>query len=181
MGGRKTCLSLLALLCLLPGVAFAVLQASEAKVAFTCVGPGGLHVDGMGSDLQFQDTGGVLTLTVPLDKVSTGIGLRDTHMHEKYLETPKYPTAELSLPRPGVRFPNDGETVDASAPGTLTLHGKSLPVSVHYKAVRKGNAYQVQADFHLNMNDYGIVTPSYLGITVKPGVDVTVSFRLLES
>jgi polyisoprenoid-binding protein YceI len=120
-------------------------------------------------------------VSVPLDSVTTGIGLRDTHMHEKYLETGQYPTAELSVPRAGLKFPGDGETVDATAAGTLTLHGKSQPVTVHYKAVRKGNSYEVKADFHLNMNDYGIATPSYLGITVKPGVDVAVSFRLLDS
>ena len=174
-------LSLLGLLCLLPGLGFAALQASESKVSFTCVGPGGLHIDGTGTALVVQDKGDVLVVTVPLNSVTTGIGLRDTHMHEKYLETGQYPTAELSLPRGGVKFPGPGEIVEASAPGTLTLHGKSQPLTVHYKAVRKGNAYEVKADFHINMNDYGIATPSYLGITVKPGVDVAVSFRLLES
>ncbi len=181
MGRRWRWVCLLGLLCLVPGLAFAALQASEAKVGFTCIGPGGLHVSGTGSELQLQDKGDVLLVTVPLGAVTTGIDLRDTHMREKYLETGQYPTAELSVPRPGVKFPADGETVEASAPGTLTLHGKSQAVTVHYKAVRKGNAYEVKADFHINMNDYGIVTPSYLGITVKPGVDVAVSFRLLES
>jgi polyisoprenoid-binding protein YceI len=176
-----TWVSLVGLVCLVPGLAGAALQASEAKVGFTCLGPGGLHISGTGSELQLQDKGDVLVVTVPLGAVTTGIDLRDTHMREKYLETGQYPTAELSVPRSGVKFPADGETVDASAPGTLTLHGKSQAVTVHYKAVRKGNSYEVKGDFHLNMNDYGIVTPSYLGITVKPGVDVAVSFRLLES
>jgi polyisoprenoid-binding protein YceI len=178
-GGAAVCL--VALLLLLPGLAFALLQSSEAKVGFTCIGPGGLHVEGTGGELQVEDKGDVLLVTVPLTAITTGIGLRDTHMREKYLETPKYPTAELSVPRAGLKFPPEGETADGSAPGTLTLHGKSQPVSFHYRAVHKGKAYEVQADFHLNMNDFGIVTPSYLGITVKPGVDVTVSFRLLET
>jgi hypothetical protein len=178
---RRAPLRLLALLCVLPGVAFALLQASEAKVGFTCLGPGGLHVDGTGSELQVKDTGEALVVTVPLQKLTTGIGLRDTHMHEKYLETSKYPTAELSVPRPGVRFPADGETVDATAPGTLTLHGVSQPVTVHYRAVRKGKSSEVHGEVHLNMNDFAISPPSYLGITVKPGVDVTVSFRLFET
>src|SRR5271154_5346796 len=83
----RTRLSLLWLLCLLPGVGFAALQSSEPKVSFSCVGPGGLHIDGTGTTLQLQDKGDVLVLSVPLDSVTTGIGLRDTHMHEKYLET----------------------------------------------------------------------------------------------
>jgi polyisoprenoid-binding protein YceI len=176
-----TCFSLLAFLCVLPGVAFGLLQSSDAKVSFTCIGPGGLHVDGTGSELQVQDKGEALVVTVPLAKLTTGIGLRDTHMREKYLETDKYPTAELSVPRLGVKFPADGETVDGSAPGTLTLHGKSQAVTFHYKAVRKGTSYEVKADFHINMNDFAITPPSYLGITVKPGVDISIAFRLLET
>jgi polyisoprenoid-binding protein YceI len=174
-------LSLLALLCVLPGVAFALLQASEAKVGFRCLGPGGLHIEGTGSELQVQDTGEALVVTVPLAKLTTGIGLRDTHMREKYLETAKYPTAELSVPRVGVKFPADGETLEASAPGTLTLHGKSQAVTFHYKALRKGASYEVHGEVHLDMNDFAITPPSYLGITVKPGVDISVAFRLLET
>jgi len=33
----------------------------------------------------------------------------------------------------------------------------------------------------VNMNDYDIATPTYLGITVKPPVDISVTFRLVEA
>jgi polyisoprenoid-binding protein YceI len=174
-------LGALVFLSVLPGVAFALLQASEAKVGFTCLGPGGLHIEGTGSELVVQEKDEALVVSVPLAKLTTGIGLRDTHMREKYLETAKYPTAELSVARGAVKFPADGETVDASAPGTLTVHGVSQAVTFHYRAVRKGNSYEVQGEVHLNMNDFSITPPSYLGISVKPEVDVTVSFRLLAS
>ena len=170
-----------ALWCAVPAVGLAAFQASQAKVSFSCSGPGGLRIEGTGSELQTADKGGALVLTVPLSKVSTGIGVRDTHMHDKYLEVAKYPNAELVVPRAGLKFPSDGSSVDASAPGTMTIHGTSRPVTFHYKAVRKGTAYDVQGDVHVNMNDYGIPTPSYLGITVKPPVDISVSFRLNET
>ena len=181
MRRRRQGLCAVALLCALPFAAVAALSASETKVGFTCIGPGGLHVNGTSDELSFQDKGDTLVVTVPMTKLTTGIGLRDTHMHEKYLESQKYPTAELSVPRVGLKFPGDGETVNATAPGTLSLHGKSQPVTFHYRAVRKGNATDVQGEVHLNMNDYEITTPSYLGITVKPQVDITVTFRLLET
>jgi polyisoprenoid-binding protein YceI len=178
---RRLSWGVVALACAVPAVVLAALQASQAKVSFSCTGPGGLRIEGTGSELQSEDKGDAVVIVVPMAKVTTGIGVRDTHMHEKYLETPKYPTAELVVPRPGLKFPADGASVDATAPGTMTIHGKSRPVTFHYKAVRKGKAYDVQGDVHVNMNDYGIETPTYLGITVKPPVDITVSFRLVES
>jgi polyisoprenoid-binding protein YceI len=170
-----------ALACALPGVVHGALQASEATVSFTCSGPGGLHLVGTGGELLVEENGEAVVLTVPLQKITTGIGLRDTHMRENYLETEKYPNAVLSVPRSGLKFPEDGASLEATAPGTMTIHGTSQPVTFHYKATRKGKSYQVKGDVHLNMTDYGIAVPSYLGITVKPPVDITASFRLLET
>jgi polyisoprenoid-binding protein YceI len=178
---RHFALAMLALTCAAPGVVLAALQASQAKVSFRCTGPGGLHIDGKGSELSVQEVGEALVVTVPLQNVSTGIGLRDTHMHTKYLEIAKYPNAELSVPRAGLQFPKEGETVDATAPGTMTIHGTSKPVTFHYKVVRHGAVYEVSGDVQLNMNDYAITPPNYLGITVKPPVEVAVTFQLLET
>ena len=181
MSRRRTAYSLVAILCVLPGLAWAVLKASDAKVSFTCVGPGGLHFQGTTSELNVEEQGGALVLKVPLGKLSTGIGVRDGHMREKYLETDKYPEAQLSVPRAALKFPAEGEKVEATAPGTMTIHGTSKPVTFHYKAVRHGAAYEVSGDVDINMNDYGITTPSYLGITVKPPVDISATFHLLET
>jgi polyisoprenoid-binding protein YceI len=169
-----------ALGCALPGVVLGALHANSAKVVFTCSGPGGLRIEGTGTELLAEDKAGALVVTVPLASVTTGMSLRDTHMHEKYLESAKYPNAELSVPRTALKFPSDGSSIEATAAGTMSIHGTSRPVSFHYKAQRSGAAYDVQGDVHVNMNDYGITTPSYLGITVKPPVDVAVSFRLLD-
>ena len=170
-----------ALGCVLPGLVSAALMASQATVTFSCIGPGGLHFEGTGHEFQATEKGDLLVLTVKLSTVSTGIGVRDGHMQERYLESDKYPDAELAVPRAGLSFPGDGATVDATAAGTVTLHGISRPAIFHYKATRKGNAYDVRGDLHINMNDYGIPIPTYLGVTVRPGVDVQVSFRMAET
>jgi polyisoprenoid-binding protein YceI len=178
---NRLSLSALVLGCALPAFVYGALKASEAKVAFTCTGPGGLHIEGRSTELQAEAQGEAVVVTVPLSPLSTGIGLRDSHMHEKYLESKTYPTAVLSVPRAGLQFPAEGATVEATAPGTLSLHGTSRPVSVHYKASRRGAVYDVSGDVHIDMHDFGITTPSYLGIKVKPPVDIAVTFRLLES
>ena len=172
---------ILTLLLLLPPVGvLAAFQATHAKVAFTCTGPGGLRIEGTGNELVASARGDVLTITVPVARISTGIGLRDSHMHGKYLESEKFPTAELVVPRAGLRFPAEGGAVDATAPGTLTIHGKSKQVTFRYHATRMGKAYDVQGETKVNMRDFGIETPTYLGISVKPPVDITVSFLLNE-
>jgi hypothetical protein len=49
-------------------------------------------------------------------------------------------------------------------------------VPFHYAAT--GTAQRANVDGHLqvNMNDFNIHIPSYLGVTVKPDVDVKVKF-----
>jgi polyisoprenoid-binding protein YceI len=60
----------------------------------------------------------------------------------------------------------------------LSLHGQTRPVTVHYSAKGDGAGMATQGRFHINMNEYGITVPSYLGVTVKPDVDVTAAFRV---
>jgi hypothetical protein len=52
---------------------------------------------------------------------------------------------------------------------------------VHYRATRKGNAYEVKGDLKVDFREFGIEIPSYLGATVKPPVDVNVAFVLDET
>ncbi|MGO8970126.1 MAG: YceI family protein [Myxococcaceae bacterium] len=178
---RRLSWGLLALACATPGLVLAGLQAKQAKVTFSCIGPGGLHFEGTGHELTIADKGDTLLVTVPVASLTTGIGVRDSHMREKYLESDKFPTAELAVPRAGLSLPTDGTSVDATAAGTLSIHGTARPVSFHYKASRSGNTYDVQGDVHINMNDYDIPTPSYLGVTVRPPVDIQVAFRMVDT
>ncbi len=181
MRPRSLTWGVVALLCAVPGGVLAALQVRQATVSFTCSGPGGLRIEGTGSELSAEERGGAVVLTVPLAKVTTGMSLRDSHMHDRYLEVGKYPDAQLVVPRAGLKFPTNGASVDGRAPGTMSIHGTSRPVSFHYTAVRRGASYDVRGDVQVNMNDFGIVTPSYLGITVKPPVDIKVIFRLVET
>ena len=68
--------------------------------------------------------------------------------------------------------------MESDAPATLTLHGQSRPVSVHYDAKDDGATFATHGALRVNMNDYGITVPVYLGVTVKPDVDVSASFRV---
>lgn len=158
----------------------ALSRAGSAHVAFTAVGPAGLKIVGTTSDLDVSESSGDVKVRVPLANLDTGIGLRNRHMREKYLQVQLYPNADLVVSRSALKLPNSGDEAKSDANGTMTLHGKSKPVRFSYNAKRDANRYHVTGSVHLNMNDFGIEVPSYLGVTVKPEVDVSVAFDATE-
>jgi polyisoprenoid-binding protein YceI len=161
----------------LPGAAGAKLaKVAGSDVSFTLVGPAGMKIVGQGSELRVVDDGQAVKVSVPLSSMKTGISIRDKHMHEKYLQTPNFPSADLTVPRSALKIPQPGANVTQDAQGTLILHGKTKPVNFRYTCTRDGAKLKVQGTMHLNMNDFGIEVPSYLGVTVKPDVDVAARF-----
>lgn len=172
----------LAACALLSDAALGALSApSGAKVGFQASGPAGMKIEGTTSDLNVTDDGTTLTIDVPLANLSTGIALRDHHMREKYLEVGKFPSATLQVARAALKMPAQGAGVELDVPGALQLHGQKRTVTVHYDAKGDGSGLAAHGRFRVNMNDYGITVPTYLGVTVKPDVDVVATFRLAGS
>ena len=157
--------------------ALAGLSAAGArKVSFRAKGPIGLTIHGRGSDLKVVERGKWVEVSVGLAQLKTGIALRDRHMREKYLETQKYPRAKLRVEKASLKFPSPGSKVSATARGQLTLHGVTRNVSFKYTATGSRQRARVSGSLHVRMTDYNIKTPGYLGVTVKPGVDIAVEF-----
>jgi polyisoprenoid-binding protein YceI len=171
----------LALLTLSTAGYAALSAASDAHVDFEASGPAGLKITGSTGELTAAEDGGNVVLTVALGNLTTGIGLRDQHMKEKYLEVPKFPSTTLTIARSALTVPASGQKSAGDAPATLTLHGQSHPVTVHYDSKADGASVVTHGSFHINMNDFGITVPVYLGVTVKPGVDVNATFKVTSS
>jgi polyisoprenoid-binding protein YceI len=165
---------------LVAAVAHATLSnLTDPHVTFEASGPAGLKFEGSTSDVSWVEAAnGTVTVTVDLTRLATGIALRDRHMRERYLEVPKYPTAVLSFARSGLQIPSGPDKVDATVPATLTLHGQSHPVVVRYDAKREGGSLAAHGSFRMNMNDFGVQVPTYLGVTVKPDIDVRATFHV---
>ena len=120
-------LSLL-LLAALPAAATAALKArTPAQVSFIALGPAGLRIEGKSSDLQVTDRPDALVVTVPLAKLETGISLRDHHMREKYLESQKYPNAQLAVARTRSSFPPQDRPPRAPCPRRSPCTGRRRP------------------------------------------------------
>jgi polyisoprenoid-binding protein YceI len=152
-------------------------RAGKAVVQFNAKGPAGMNIVGTTYDLELKDDGRTVTITVPLKDLKTGIDLRDRHLHEKYLEVDRFPKAVLKVDRAALKAPSSGSEISAEVTGSLTLHGKTNKTQVKYKATRVGELYTATGYLHINITDYNIAIPSFLGVTVKPEVDISVSFE----
>ncbi len=178
---RRAGLGLLFVLLFAPSVADAALERTGTpSVVFTALGPAGLKIEGKTSELEVAEAAAAVKVTVPLANLDTGISLRNRHMREKYLEVGKFPNAELLVQRSALKLPAAGADVSAVADGQITIHGQTKPVSFRYQARRAGETYEVQGTMHVEMNEFGVSVPSYLGVTVKPGVDIAVKFSVVD-
>jgi polyisoprenoid-binding protein YceI len=158
-------------------VAAAKLTKEGASTAgFHAKGPAGLKIDGKTSDLSVADDGTTVTITVPLGNIDTGIGLRNDHMR-KALETSSFPNAELKVARGALKVPAAGAESSGDAKGTLKIHGQTKEVTFHYKAKSEGAVISIDGSTTIDMTQFGIKTPSYLGVGVKPDVEVFASFK----
>jgi polyisoprenoid-binding protein YceI len=166
-----------------PALAAARLTTSSGMESrFIAVGPAGLKIEGTTKDGSVSDDGKTIRVTVPLGNITTGISLRDRHMRDKYLQTASYPEASLEVARSALSFPKPGAEASSDVAAQVRLHGQSKTVTVHYTAKRDGSSatLHVSGTMHLNMVDFGIEAPKYMGLTVKPEVDVSVRFDAAE-
>ncbi|MBN2365644.1 MAG: YceI family protein [Calditrichaeota bacterium] len=111
---------------------------------------------------------------VDLSTLDTGIGLRNSHMRNKYLETEKYPRAIFE----GDMI--DWKTVSAgkheiSATGILKIHGEIKEISLISTLQQVPEGYRSITNFELNITDFGIEKPGFL----LTSMDEQVRLRIL--
>ncbi|WP_394849935.1 YceI family protein [Pendulispora brunnea] len=168
------------LLVILATVAFGadakLARTGDAVVHFNASGPAGLKIVGTTNELNTDGDDKVIKVIVPLGNMTTGISLRDKHMREKYLQVGTYPNATFEVQRANIKFPAASGETSGDAQGTLTIHGQSKPTTAKYTARKNGDVYAVKGTMHVNIKDFGIEVPSYLGVTVKPDIDIDVQF-----
>jgi len=158
----------------------AITSPSGTSVVISMQGTAGLHIEGTTHELSLSEHDGELLFQVPLSGVDTGIGLRNRHMRNR-LDVAHFPRAELRVPRWSLTFPSPGKATDSDAAGILTIHGVNRPCSVHYRADRAPSGeLRVRASTRIDMRDFGVDVPSYLGVHVDPEVAIQVDFSLRD-
>jgi polyisoprenoid-binding protein YceI len=164
-------------------------QSSQGKVEFHAVGrPSMIKVNGEGKGpegtltLDGAKVGG--DLTFDMTSLSSGISMRDEHMKNKYLEVQKYPQAKLHLTE--VTLPANWSAKapavkEAAFKGELTMHGQTKPVAGKFDLAGDASKMNAKANFEINIADFGVEIPKYLGITVKNEVPVELTLNDLKA
>ena len=82
-------------------------------------------------------------------------------------------SAKKARPDPNHLLPGKTPVMQGGMPKALGIRITSL-------SPRKVTAEMPVTPMHLNMNDFAIEVPSYLGVTVKPDVDVIAQFDVID-
>jgi polyisoprenoid-binding protein YceI len=123
------------------------------------------------------------SLAVDLRTIDTGIDLRNEHLRDKYLEVDKgagYDQAVLSdVVLQGLNA--DAPAGKGSFTGSLMLHGVKKTVTGPVEIRQAGTGWRVRASFPVNLPDYNVDKPRYLGVGVRDTVQVSVTFTATQS
>lgn len=177
----KSALCLLSLIASSPVLADTV---KDCKVTFETVGkPVLVQIQGSSGvpctgDFEVQGEKLVnAKFVMKVTSLETGIELRNKHLKENYLHTEKYPEALLSIDNISDLSKqlkgNSGQKSKFTP--VLTLRGKSAPISgATYEIVGK----TVKSEFKLELLDFEIERPMFMGIKVVDSVIVRVQFEM---
>jgi polyisoprenoid-binding protein YceI len=126
------------------------------------------------------DTGGdgtKLYLEVDLASLDTGIGMRDRHMRDEYLEVDKYPYAsyEGHILRTSVL---SGGGFRVTATGTLSLHGVSHDREIACDVTPAGEGYRARCAFDVLLSDYDIEIPKVMFLKLANEIQIALDFSV---
>lgn len=116
-----------------------------------------------------------MTLTVSSRALKSGKGLMDKKAYNA-LKAEQNPNITAKLLSADV-INKDGRNYDVNAKIRLTIAGKSVDTDLKAQVVKNSDAsFAVKGEKKINMLDYGMETPGFMG--VRTGKDVVLSFNL---
>jgi polyisoprenoid-binding protein YceI len=160
-----------------------IVSQGKGKTEFHAVGhPSLLRINGEGAapagKIEINGLNAKGLITADLSTLNTGIGLRDEHMKEKYLETQKFPKAELTITKAALPAGWSSKNPQASHipfEGNLKLHGVEKPVSGTFDVSGSSTLLNTAATFTVKLSDFSINVPKYMGISIDNEIPITVS------
>jgi len=116
---------------------------------------------------------------VQLDGLDTGIGLRNRHMRENYLETDKYPMARYTG-TVGKADSSQSNACQVTTSGKFSIHGVDRPVMITGLVSKQGEHFRVQSNFDVKLSDYGIKVPSMMFLKLNEVIRIVLDFNVKE-
>lgn len=121
--------------------------------------------------------GSALHLEVDLASIDTGIGLRNRHMREEYLETDDFPFTTFDGVIAAVGEHPDGG-LRITSPGTFSVHGVEQTRTIDCRVRPDGEGYRVGCAFMVSLSDHDIRIPRVMFLKLAEQVRVEIDFRL---
>lgn len=121
----------------------------------------------------------LLDFFVDLNTIKTGIGLRDRHMRENYLETKKFPYAEFTGQINSPKEMTKGQSIKVTATGKFKVHGIEREIEVPGTiTLINENSIQLNATFKILLSDYQIAIPTIVFYELAEEQIVTINALL---
>jgi polyisoprenoid-binding protein YceI len=110
--------------------------------------------------------------------------MRDGQLHRQALETDQFPTATFTLTQPidlG-EVPVEGELIEATATGDLTIHGQTRSVQIPLQARLSGGVVTVTGSLEVVWADYGMSSPnSFMVLSISDRGTMELQLQLTKT
>lgn len=129
------------------------------------------------------DTGGdhtELYFEVDLASLDTGIGLRNRHMRDNYLEVDKYPYASFKGAITDTRPTQDGGA-SVTAHGTFSVHGVDRERDLTCQVDPAGPGYRARCGFAVLLSDHSIEIPRVMFLKLANEIRLEVDFTVVPA
>lgn len=116
---------------------------------------------------------------VDLESLDTGIGLRNRHMRENYLETDEYRYASYKGKLTNVAMnPDSLYAYSIISEGIFSVHGVDKNIKVMSKVYMADSGYKVTSEFEIKLSDYDIEIPSLMFMKIDETIQIFLDFHL---
>jgi polyisoprenoid-binding protein YceI len=116
-----------------------------------------------------------LYFEVDLNSIDTGIGLRNRHMRENYLETDKYPLTHFKGKLTSASLSPD-RTYQVTAEGVMFIHGVEKNITVDGTMIPVNDGYRIQTEFITALTDYNIEVPQIMFFKIDENMQIKLDF-----
>lgn len=116
---------------------------------------------------------------VDLNALDTGIGLRNRHMRENYLETDQYPITHFKGKIISTSALDD-TLMAVRAEGNIFIHGIEKSLEVTGQLIKKTDGYRIKTSFNVKLSDFEIEIPSIMFYKIDENMDLQLDFYVKE-
>ena len=135
----------------------------------------GFIVLGEGGLAEGSTEGSDFYLEVDLGSIDTGIGLRNRHMRDNYLETDRFPYATFGGSFADVSRGDDG-WMRVTGRGDMAIHGVSRPLEIPCQVAPAGDGFRARCAFAVLLSDFDIEIPKVMFMKLANEIRLELDF-----